>query len=67
VPDRQHLATLVDFWSSVGLKTGRYRGNPQAAHRPLPLPKSISRAGYRCSRKRQNAPPPVSRQRGVRM
>jgi len=33
----EHLATLVDFWSSVALKTGRYRGNPQAAHRPLPL------------------------------
>lgn len=33
----EHLATLVDFWSSVALKSGRYRGNPQTAHRPLPL------------------------------
>lgn len=33
----EHLATLVDFWSSVALKSGRYRGNPQAAHGPLPL------------------------------
>jgi truncated hemoglobin YjbI len=32
----EHLATLVDFWWSVGLKIGRYRGNSQAAYRPLP-------------------------------
>jgi hemoglobin len=33
----EHLATLVDFWSSVALKSGRYCGNPQATHRRLPL------------------------------
>lgn len=32
-----HLSRLTDFWSSVMLSTGRYRGNPFAAHRPLPL------------------------------
>jgi hemoglobin len=33
----QHLALMVDFWSSVTLRTGRYRGKPQAAHFNLPL------------------------------
>ena len=33
----EHKATLVDFWSSVALKTGRYRGNPMAMHRPHPI------------------------------
>lgn len=32
-----HKATLVDFWSSVILGTGGYRGNPMAAHRPHPI------------------------------
>lgn len=32
-----HLARLVDFWSSVMLTTGRYKGNPFAAHRSLPI------------------------------
>lgn len=32
-----HLARLTDFWSSVTLSTGRYKGNPFGAHRPLPL------------------------------
>jgi hemoglobin len=27
-----HLATLRAFWSSVMLTTGRYKGNPMAAH-----------------------------------
>lgn len=29
-----HKATLVSFWSSVALRTGSYRGNPMAVHRP---------------------------------
>jgi truncated hemoglobin YjbI/tellurite resistance-related uncharacterized protein len=29
----RHLATLTDFWSSVMLTTGRYRGNPMQVHR----------------------------------
>ena len=33
----EHKATLVDFWSSVVLRTGRYRGNPMAMHRPHPI------------------------------
>jgi hemoglobin len=28
----QHLAKLCDFWSSVLLTTGRYKGQPMAAH-----------------------------------
>jgi len=32
-----HLATMVDFWSSVSLGTGRYRGKPHLAHRDLGL------------------------------
>ena len=27
-----HLVTLTDFWSSVLLTSGRYKGNPMAAH-----------------------------------
>ena len=27
-----HLATMHDFWSSVMLTTGRYKGNPVAVH-----------------------------------
>jgi hemoglobin len=28
----QHLATLADFWSSVMLANGRYKGNPMQVH-----------------------------------
>lgn len=28
----EHLTKLCDFWSSVMLTTGRYKGNPMAAH-----------------------------------
>jgi hemoglobin len=28
----KHLATLADFWSSVMLTSGRYKGNPMQAH-----------------------------------
>lgn len=27
-----HLRTMYDFWSSVMLTTGRYKGNPMAKH-----------------------------------
>jgi len=30
-----HLATMRDFWSSIMLTSGRYHGNPVAAHRKL--------------------------------
>ena len=33
----QHLARLCDFWSSVTLMSGRYHGQPMAAHTPLPI------------------------------
>ena len=31
-----HLAVMCDFWSSVLLATGRYRGNPRETHMSLP-------------------------------
>jgi hemoglobin len=31
-----HLQTMYRFWSSVMLTTGRYKGNPMAAHQKLP-------------------------------
>ena len=33
----EHLAIMVDFWSSVALRTGRYQGKPQVAHRGMAL------------------------------
>ena len=33
----QHLALMVDFWSSIALRTGRYQGKPQAAHMGMSL------------------------------
>ena len=33
----EHIETLTRFWSSVMLTSGRYKGNPVAAHRPLPI------------------------------
>ena len=33
----QHIAKITTFWSSVGLLTGHYHGQPLAAHFPLPL------------------------------
>ena len=37
IPDWDaHLAKLVDFWSSVTLMTGRYKGRPVPAHVGLP-------------------------------
>jgi hemoglobin len=33
----EHLAKLCDFWSSVMLTTGRYKGNPMAAHVKQPI------------------------------
>ena len=33
----EHLQRLNDFWSSVMLTSGRYKGNPMAAHLKLPI------------------------------
>src|ERR1051326_1757842 len=33
----EHLGKLHDFWSSVMLTTGRYKGNPMAAHMRQPI------------------------------
>lgn len=32
-----HFARLCAFWSSVGLMSGRYHGQPMVAHLPLPI------------------------------
>src|SRR6188472_3464551 len=32
-----HLATMCDFWSSVMLTTGRYKGRPMQAHMRLKM------------------------------
>jgi hemoglobin len=32
----EHLAKLKDFWSSVVLSAGTYKGNPMMAHLPIP-------------------------------
>ncbi len=32
-----HLGKMVDFWSSIALKSGRYAGNPHIAHQRLGL------------------------------
>lgn len=32
-----HLRKMVDFWSSIALKSGRYAGNPHASHQRLGL------------------------------
>jgi hemoglobin len=32
----EHLAKLTDFWSSVMLTSGRYKGNPVAVHARQP-------------------------------
>lgn len=32
-----HLARMCDFWSSVALMSGRYHGQPMAAHVRLPV------------------------------
>lgn len=40
----EHLRKLCTFWSSVMLTTGRYKGNPLAAHMKLPVePASFER------------------------
>jgi hemoglobin len=33
----KHIAKITTFWSSVALMTGRYHGQPVAAHFPLQL------------------------------
>jgi hemoglobin len=33
----EHLNTMVEFWSSVALRTGRYSGRPHVAHSSLML------------------------------
>jgi hemoglobin len=32
-----HLGKMVDFWSSIALKSGRYGGSPHVAHQRLGL------------------------------
>ena len=46
-----HLERMGEFWSSVALMTGRYRGAPVPKHASLPVSGSISNAGSRSSAK----------------
>lgn len=32
----EHLATFTDFWTSILLATGRYKGNPMMTHLAIP-------------------------------
>jgi hemoglobin len=32
----EHLATVTDFWTSILLASGRYKGNPMMAHLAIP-------------------------------
>jgi len=34
---KAHFSRMRDFWSSVALMSGRYHGQPMAAHSPLPI------------------------------
>lgn len=36
-----HMDVLTAFWCTVALKTPRYKGNPLAAHKALPLPPAV--------------------------
>ena len=47
-----HLATMRNFWSSVMLTSGRYKGNPVAVHgRVVGIEMELFSAGSRCSMK----------------
>lgn len=37
----EHLIKLKSFWSAVMLTSGRYKGNPMAAHLKLPIEPSF--------------------------
>ena len=48
-----HLATMRDFWSSVMLTSGRYKGNPVAVHLRIEgSSRSCSIAGWNSSTRR---------------
>ncbi|WP_405285346.1 group III truncated hemoglobin [Gaopeijia maritima] len=36
-----HLSRMCDFWSTVMLASGRYRGNPLESHRRIPELRSV--------------------------
>lgn len=38
-----HMDVLTDFWCTVALRTPRYKGNPLAVHKALPLPPAAFR------------------------
>lgn len=35
----EHLPNMVDFWSNILFRTGRYKGRPFRQHLPLPIKK----------------------------
>jgi hemoglobin len=42
----EHIPKLCDFWETVLFRTGGYKGNPLAAHRPLMQGASMDRAMF---------------------
>ena len=57
-----HLALLKDFWSTVLLTTGRYKGDPMMRHLQLPLdPDHFSRwLALFAETAREILPPPIA-------
>jgi hemoglobin len=58
-----HLAKLCDFWSSVLLMTGRFKGSPMAAHARIPdiRPSHFARwLGLFCLTAGRLCPPPAA-------
>lgn len=41
-----HLPTMVDFWSNMLFRTGRYKGQPFQKHLPLPIQKDDFNVWY---------------------
>jgi len=62
----EHLAKLSDFWSSIVLMSGRYKGRPMPVHAAIPeISDEHFRAGCSCSARRRRwcahrRPPPCS-------
>ena len=53
----QHLTTLVDFWSSILLRTGRFTGAPMPKHAVLPLSAELFERWLRLFRQTTAAQP----------
>jgi len=64
-----HLAKMCDFWSSVMLMSGRYKGNPMIAHMRLKMVKPEHFARWLAlfhATAREECPPDIAAQFGAR-